>query len=130
MREHEKPKVLIVDDDDSLRQIYARYLSAEGFQVAQASNGEQALLDFQDSRLDAILLDIRMPVANGQVLMPALQKSHPHAHIIISSCYDLDFQKEMIGGADSYFNKAEGCRALLGKLKAVLAKHPGNPAVR
>lgn len=121
-RKHAMPKILMVDDDDVLRRIYSRYLKEEGFEVLEASNGEQALLEFSKQKFDVILLDIRMPISNGQMLIPALQQFHPHAKIIVSSCYDLDFQKEMIGDAEDYFNKSEGCRALVSRIRHVLSE--------
>ncbi len=122
MTKNEISKVLIVDDDKDLRRIYSRYLSHDGFKVLEASNGEQALLEFCEEEIDVILLDIRMPVANGQVLLPALQRFHPQSKIIVSSCYDQNVQKEMIGGAFDYFNKAEGYKVLLPKIKTAISQ--------
>ena len=112
-------KILIVDDNKDLRHIYSRYLTGEGFEIFEAQNGEEALLNFRDKKIDLILLDIRMPIANGQVLIPALRQFYPQAKIIISSCYDETVQKEMIVGATDYFNKSEGYRKLLPKINAV-----------
>ncbi len=114
------PKILIMDDEDGLRQIYARYLGADGFQVLEASDDEKVLQELRDENFDAILLDIRMPMADGPSLIPTLRHYHPHAKIIISSCYDLAVQKKMITNVEGYFNKTEGCRALSLKVKEVL----------
>ena len=119
------PSVLIVDDDDALRKIYARYLTAEGFKLFEASNGEQALLKFGNETIDVILLDVRMPVANGQILIDSLQHFHPEAKIIVFSCYDQAVQKKMIKTADDYFDKSEGCQSLLLKIKTILPKIHG-----
>lgn len=126
------PKILIVDDESSLRQIYGRFLREEGFETFEAWNGEQALLGFQGENIDVILLDIQMPVANGHVLVDALQHFHPDAKIIVASCYPLDVQKGLIKNAQEYFDKSEGCWGLLAKIKAVLSEDPDlcNPVNR
>jgi DNA-binding response OmpR family regulator len=115
------PKILIVDDDSALRKIYARYLAHAGFEVLEARNGEEALLHPQDEAIDVILLDLRMPVAGGFILQAALEHKHPSAKMIVSSCYELEFQKALIKNAEGYFNKSEGCAALLAKIHTVLS---------
>ena len=118
--ENLEPKILIVDDDKDLRRIYSRYLAAEGFKVLEADNGEQVVLEFSDEKLDIILLDIRMSVASGMILAPQLRYFHPDAKVIVFSCYAKDLQKQMIKDADDYFDKAEGCKALLSKIRTLI----------
>ncbi len=119
-----KQKILIIDDDKGLRQIFVRYLSAHGFEVLEASNGGEALSNFSQEAIDVILLDIRMPAVDGQELMPALKASHPDAKVIISSCHSLESQKKMIGNAEDYFDKSAGCSALLSKIRAIASQDP------
>ncbi len=58
-------RVLVVDDDESIRQIVHLFLSEEGYEVFEASNGEAALALLPVFRPDLILLDLRMPVMDG-----------------------------------------------------------------
>jgi CheY-like chemotaxis protein len=58
-------RVLIVDDDDSIRQIVRLCLSDEGYRVREAPNGLAALEALQGFEAELILLDLRMPVMNG-----------------------------------------------------------------
>ncbi len=60
-----------------------------------------------------------MPASESREIIPRLRESHPSAKIIVFSCYDVDFQKETIKGADGYFNKSEGFRELLAKIKTL-----------
>lgn len=122
MTAHLLPKILIVDDDDDLRRIYARYLSAEGFEVFEAHSGEQVLREFRSQKFDIILLDIRIPDTQGHLLLSSLHKSHPHSKIVVSSCYTVEMQKEMIEDAADYFDKSQGCRALLSKIQSILPR--------
>ena len=114
------PKILIVDDDKNLRQIYARYLGMEGYEIAEAANAEEALSRSSADSFDAVLLDIRLPTLSGEELAPKIRESQPKTSLIISSCHDVDFQKKAVAGAQGYFNKTDGCRALLSQIKAVL----------
>src|ERR1700716_807626 len=58
-------RILIVDDDESIRQIVRLCLTDEGFQVCEAANGQAALDALPDFQPDLILLDLRMPVMDG-----------------------------------------------------------------
>jgi CheY-like chemotaxis protein len=58
-------RILIVDDDESIRQIVHMCLSDEGYQVVEASNGQAALALVEDFQPSLILLDLRMPVMDG-----------------------------------------------------------------
>jgi CheY-like chemotaxis protein len=61
-----QPCVMIVEDDRDLRESLAEILESEGYAVAQAANGQEALVLLQSSRLPClILLDLTMPVMNG-----------------------------------------------------------------
>ena len=58
-------KILIVDDDESVTQTFASMLRLEGYQVRTAINAESGLLVAEESRPDAIILDLRMPLVDG-----------------------------------------------------------------
>ena len=60
-----RPTVLVVDDDDSIRQVVVAALQDEGFAVLEARHGAAALDRISHHRVDLILLDMRMPVMNG-----------------------------------------------------------------
>ena len=118
------PKILIVDDDRDLRKISARYLAEEGFDIFEAATNERALRDFSEEKLDVILLDIQMPLSDHKTLVPAFRKAHPNVKIIIFSCHELSYQQEMVPNADGYFNKMDGNRQLMTKIRDVLHKNP------
>ena len=94
-----RDRILVVDDDESIRSIVRMFLSDEGYQVIEATNGEVALELLAGMQPELILLDLRMPVMDGwefarrYKLMPG-----PHAPIVacvaaldvIHECADLD----------------------------------------
>jgi two-component system response regulator CpxR len=71
-----RPTVLVVDDDDAIREVIAEVLRDEGYDVACAGNGEQALTELRRERHpDLMLLDLMMPVMSGWELLELLQSN-------------------------------------------------------
>ena len=86
-------KILIVDDDEGVTQTFARMLRLEGYQVRTAVNAENGLREAEQSRPDAIILDLRMPLIDGLGFLRRLrahddQRSTPVA--IVTGDYFLD----------------------------------------
>jgi CheY-like chemotaxis protein len=71
-----RPSVLVVDDDDSIREVLSEVLRDEGYGVVCASNGAQALDELRNhGHPDLMLLDLMMPVMSGWELLELLQSS-------------------------------------------------------
>ncbi|HSQ53922.1 MAG TPA: response regulator, partial [Candidatus Bathyarchaeia archaeon] len=62
-------RILVVDDEESMRDVLYRLLSAEGYLVSLAENGRSALAQLERNRFDFILCDIRMPEMGGLELL-------------------------------------------------------------
>ena len=76
-------RILVVDDDESIRQIVRLCLSDEGYSVSEAPNGRVALEGLHESRPSLILLDLRMPVMDGwEFARQYRQTPGPHAPIV------------------------------------------------
>jgi DNA-binding response OmpR family regulator len=85
--------ILIVDDDEGVTQTFARMLKLEGFDVRTAMNAENGLVQAQEARPDAIILDLRMPLVDGLGFLRRLraqdeQRQTPVA--IVTGDYFLD----------------------------------------
>lgn len=65
MSEEKKYKVLIVEDEEALRNVYTEYLRSEGFDVVEATNGEEAFEKIEQFDFDIMLLDIMLPKVDG-----------------------------------------------------------------
>jgi len=87
-----KKKVCIVEDDDNIREIYATALSASGFEITEALNGEDGILAITENNPDIILLDLQMPVKNGFEVMEFLQKDEKLSKIPIVVLTNADDQ--------------------------------------
>ena len=64
-RKSERPRVLLVDDYPDAREMYAEYLDFSGFDVVEASNGQEALQRAADAGPDIILMDLSLPLMDG-----------------------------------------------------------------
>jgi two-component system, NtrC family, response regulator AtoC len=80
-------RVLIVDDDDSLRESLALVLGAEGWDVGVAANADEALARLDDAAPDLVLCDLRMPGRDGLALLPELARRRPEAPVILMSAH-------------------------------------------
>jgi DNA-binding response OmpR family regulator len=93
MSERNFATILIVDDDEGVTQTFARMLKLEGFEVRTAMNAENGLVQAQEARPDAIILDLRMPLVDGLGFLRRLraqddQRQTPVA--IVTGDYFLD----------------------------------------
>ncbi len=98
--------ILVVDDDESHRELIVGALEDMGYATAQASNGREALDMLEEEMPLAVLLDLRMPVMSGWGLLDALKKM-PRARnlpIIIISAYGFEWEAELVGAA-GYISK-------------------------
>ncbi|MGH7743167.1 MAG: sigma-54-dependent transcriptional regulator, partial [Candidatus Eiseniibacteriota bacterium] len=77
--------VLVVDDEDDIRRMLARVLEKEGFTVAQADSGEQALASLEQKSFDVVLLDIRMPGMSGLDALTQIRERRPESAVIMVS---------------------------------------------
>jgi DNA-binding NtrC family response regulator len=82
------PRVLIVDDDTSLRDQLSAYLGSRGIDCAFAADGRQALAALEDHRPEVLLLDIRLPDTSGVELAARAAALNPAPKIILMSGYD------------------------------------------
>ena len=100
------PCVLIVDDDESIREFVELALEDEGYGTLTAIHGRAALDCLQDHRPDVILLDMRMPVMDGWGFARAYRRlPGPHAPIIVmTAALDAAAYSAEIG-ADGYLAK-------------------------
>ena len=114
-------KILVIDDEERIREIYIRILVEEGYLVRQASDAKKAFNLMIREPMDLILLDIKMPEINGKTMMEVIQEFDPNLKVIVASVYPVERQKEIIPGALNYHDKSQGLVSLLMKINDILA---------
>lgn len=123
------PRVLVVDDESNIRRIVTSYLRAEGFEVAEASDGETALAMFDRVAADLVLLDVMMPGKDGiEVLREIRTKSDVYVIMLTARADETDSVIGLSVGADDYVTKPFGAKELVARVKAVL-RRKRDPAV-
>ncbi len=105
------PKILLVEDDISLRDVYFARLQAEGFELAVASNGEEALAMAVKERPDLIVLDIMMPRISGFDVLDIVRTTPEIAHtkVVMMTALGSPTDKERGEklGVDKYLVKSQ-----------------------
>ena len=92
-----RDRILVVDDDESIRQIVRLCLTDEGYEVSEAANGEDALEVLAETPHDLILLDLRMPVMDGWEFARRYRQ-WPGPHVpIVAFVAALNVQQEVEG---------------------------------
>ncbi len=117
-------KVLIVDDEASVRRALHITLLSAGFDVGEASSGEEAIALCQIIKYDAVLLDLNMQGKSGIETFIELRKSRPRLAILMLSVTD-DFERKaqaLESGADDYVTKPFHVRELSARIRAALRR--------
>ncbi|OYX42496.1 hypothetical protein B7Y94_03350 [Candidatus Saccharibacteria bacterium 32-49-12] len=106
-----KKKILLVEDDEALAQVYKSRLDLEGFDTKTVFNGEEALSAAMDFRPDLILLDAMMPRINGFDVLDILRNTNETADIRVIMLTALsqpkDRERAMQLGVDDYLVKSQ-----------------------
>ena len=107
MPEDIMPRVLVVDDEPDAVELLQEFLTAKGYEVLAASNGEDALRKVKEERPHLILLDVRMPKMNGiEVLKQVRQIDHEVGVIMVTAVNEEETGRQALKlGAFDYITK-------------------------
>lgn len=115
--------ILVVEDEEPVRELLRLYLEKEGFQVEIAVDGEEAMLKFSGSRPDLILLDIMLPKVDGWAVCREIRKQSSTPIIMLTARgEELDRVLGLEMGADDYITKPFSPREMVARVKAVLRR--------
>ncbi|MBS4224013.1 response regulator transcription factor [Lederbergia citrea] len=117
-------KILVVEDELSIRKLITFNLQRSNFEVIEAGDGEQALLFIKDHKPSLILLDLTLPDMDGLDLCAQITENYPGIPIIIVSARGQDMEKIM-GlelGADDYIVKPFNPLELIARIRSVLRR--------
>ncbi len=117
--------ILVVDDDKNLRRLYQEELEAEGYRIALATNGRQALDLISREKPDLIVMDIRMPEMDGLEAMVRILREHGQMPVILNTAYSSYQDNFLTWAADGYLIKSSELEPLKAKIKEIF--QPSGP---
>ena len=119
-------KVLIVDDEPDIVQLISYNLKKEGFHIATALDGEEALTKVREGHLDLVILDLMLPGIHGMELCRILRNNPKTAHVPIimltARGEESDKIRGLETGADDYMTKPFSPKELIARVKAILRR--------
>lgn len=126
MEDEKIPKILIIDDDPFIVDMYVIKLKDEHFAIETARDGKEGLKKIKEYKPDVVLLDVVMPVLDGFAVLEALksESSKPCKIILLTNLgQQQDVERGMRLGADDYLVKAHFTPSeVVAKIKGLLAK--------
>lgn len=120
------PRILIADDDERIRELVRLYLEAEGYDIDEAENGNDALEKVRHGIFDLVILDLMMPGLDGWTVCKILRKETKVPIIMLTAKGEEN--DRVLGfdlGADDYVVKPFSPRELSARVKAVLRRMEG-----
>jgi two-component system response regulator MprA len=117
-------RVLVVDDEPAVREVLARILEVEGFEVALAGDGRAAVRAQASAPADAVLLDVLMPGLDGLEVCRRLRDTGDRTPVLMLTARDGvgDRVAGLEAGADDYLSKPFALEELLARLRALLRR--------
>jgi two-component system KDP operon response regulator KdpE len=125
----DKPRILVVDDEPQLTRVLRRSLTAKGYDVRIAGDGQFALQTFRDWPPSVVITDLAMPNMDGLELCRKLRQSSNVPIIVLSVRGEEKTKVEALDiGADDFVTKPFGMEELLARIRAALRRKPAADA--
>lgn len=124
-------RILVVDDESLIREVIKEYSLNEGYEVDEASNGEEALDLIEDNDYDVVIMDVMMPEMDGLTAIKEL-KEIKNTPVIILSARKEEYDK-LQGfdiGIDDYVTKPFSPKELIARIKAVTKRQKGEDILK
>lgn len=123
------PRILLIEDDASIRRFVRLALEDEGWQVFEAETAKRGLIEAASRQPDAVVLDLGLPDADGKTVISEL-RSWSQLPILVLSARDHEDEKvaALDVGADDYLSKPFGVPELLARLRVMLRRRQQAPA--
>jgi CheY-like chemotaxis protein len=128
-------RVLVADDDESIRKSLCKLLHGEGYQVVSVANGAEAMETFRrgPDRIDLLLLDLNMPLKNGWATLDRLRETNPTLPVLVVTGQSNQCEMAEAAGVNALVEKPIDVPVLLQLIDQLLAgpdkpgSHPAYP---
>jgi two-component system response regulator RstA len=122
----EKPRVLIVEDDDQLADLLLEYLGMHGFELERVASGDAGAEKILETQPDLVILDLMLPGANGLDVCRQVRDDYPGAIVMLTASQsEADHVAGLELGADDFVTKPIDPRVLLARLRTQLRRAGG-----
>jgi DNA-binding response OmpR family regulator len=116
----EKKKILIVDDDDALRELLLQLLTEEGFSVLPAANGTEAVEFAKLARFDLVLMELNLPLKDGWKTFEELNEEDPLLPIIVITARPNQLFPALASGVGALLEKPLNFTRLIQTIRGLL----------
>ena len=117
-------KILVIDDESRMRKLVRDFLTKNGYEVLEASNGEEAMeVFYEEKNIDLLILDVMMPKMDGWEVCREIRKTSKVPIIMLTA--KADERDELLGfelGVDEYITKPFSPKILVARVEAILRR--------
>jgi two-component system phosphate regulon response regulator OmpR len=125
-----KPHVLVIDDDDRIRELVMKYLKRHDYVVSSAQDAKQGHIILENFQYDLIVLDVMMPGQTGFEMTKELRETSDIPVLLLTAMGETDDRIEgLMSGADDYLVKPFDPRELILRIDAILRRRPKDAEV-
>ncbi len=117
-------KILITEDDATIREGICAYLSEFGYEIIEARDGREALFKFESNKIDLVILDIQIPFINGLDVLRKIREKSNLPVLILTAFSDEEFKITAFSNlADGYIEKPFSLPVLKARIDALITKN-------
>ena len=120
-------RILVVEDDQIIREGISEYLSEFGYDIVQAKDGHEALKNFENYEINLVILDIQIPFFNGLEVLKEIRKKSELPVLMLTAFNDEEYKINAFSSlADGYMEKPFSLPVLKVRIDSLIKRHFGN----
>ena len=120
-------RILVVEDDQIIREGISEYLSEFGYDIVQAKDGHEALKNFENYEINLVILDIQIPLLNGLEVLKEIRKKSELPVLMLTAFNDEEYKINAFSSlADGYMEKPYSLPVLKVRIDSLIKRHFGN----